>query len=293
MSDLSWVLPLRHDLLTPIFIAFSELGGETGSLAVIAFGYWSFNKKLFRDVAILALITTLFNMALKSFFIIPRPTIEYLVQLDDIYSFPSGHAQMATVLWITLAAYYKRFVMWWFSGFMIVGTCLSRIYVGVHFPTDVIAGFIIGLFTVFAYISYKKTSYWKIFGDNKYYVAAVFFILIITYLLAMMNNLNKSNIIGSGAILGLILGHIMEHKYVNFTIHPSTGFRILLGIFGVVTAFLVRTSLKYLSPAPDHQLFYFFSYALLTFYIAYIFPYIFQKIGILRTQKEEPTSLLS
>ena len=69
---------------------------------------------------------------------------------EHTYSFPSGHALQGTVLYgaisYLLAIRFPRFANWLYGGAMLlVGAIgLSRLYLGVHWPLDVVAGWIIG-----------------------------------------------------------------------------------------------------------------------------------------------------
>jgi undecaprenyl-diphosphatase len=93
------------------------------------------------------------NKALKLFFSRPRP--EYVNPLHhvDSYSFPSGHALLATVVYLTLGALLARFVATRPLRIYVVSTAvllafivgLSRVYLGVHYPSDVLAGWTVGL----------------------------------------------------------------------------------------------------------------------------------------------------
>jgi len=58
-------------------------------------------------------------------------------------SFPSNHAMNSTIIAVILSTFFPRLRAWWWSYALLIG--LSRIYCGVHFPSDVLGGFVIGL----------------------------------------------------------------------------------------------------------------------------------------------------
>jgi undecaprenyl-diphosphatase len=131
--------------------------GSTAVLALITFAsfiYLLMDKK--RGAAFFLLVAigggTLLNYGLKLLFRRPRP--ELVPHLTDFYSysFPSGHAIMSAIVYLTLGAVLcraiqDRTIKIYILGVAVTMTLLigfSRVYLGVHWPTDVLAGWCVG-----------------------------------------------------------------------------------------------------------------------------------------------------
>ena len=111
-------------------------------------------------------LTMLTTETSKLFFIHPRPFIVLhiipLIHVSDPYgSFPSSHAAFFAALAMTMYSCNHKLGKWFFFGALIVG--LGRVAVGVHWPLDVVSGFLIGSVLGYAYeklisILYKSNN---------------------------------------------------------------------------------------------------------------------------------------
>lgn len=115
------------------------------------------------------------NYLIKFVYQRPRPTIEHLVEASH-YSFPSGHAMASLIFYgsliILIHLHFKnKFLKWGLSLIMTLLTLLigiSRIYVGVHYPTDIIGGFLLGAPILLASLPYfyQKRFIWRFKGKQ-------------------------------------------------------------------------------------------------------------------------------
>jgi len=86
-----------------------------------------------------------------------RPAAFLGLASPDSYSFPSGHALYAMCLYSALASITagRRMLAWTAAGLMIALIGFSRIYLGVHYPSDVLAGWSIGWFWTRSVLVFK------------------------------------------------------------------------------------------------------------------------------------------
>lgn len=147
---------LRFEFLDPIMKFITSLGDEGIVPIVLCILLMIFKKT--RKVGItagtsLALEAVLINLLIKKIVARTRPyivneAIEYITKRPGDHSFPSGHTgcmfAVASVLFYMLP---KKVGIPAMVVASLVG--ISRLYVGVHYPTDIIGGFIIGMFTGF------------------------------------------------------------------------------------------------------------------------------------------------
>ena len=155
---------LKNPLFDCIMPVVTHLGGFKFLLAmlivVIVYAHFK-NKKVLKRVMILALIAFLFSdiivAVLKHLINKPRPfvtldIVNLLITEKDPFSFPSGHASSTLSVVTFLVLNMKELAR---KHYMIIDALLvafaivimfSRIYVGVHYPVDVLGGALIGIF---------------------------------------------------------------------------------------------------------------------------------------------------
>lgn len=110
---------------------------------------WKYGKKMFWEAISSALIGRLIIVEIIRFFYKhPRPFIvEQVKQLipESGWSFPSGHVTFLFALSMSVWFYNRRLGYTLFVGSLLVG--IARVYVGVHWPFDIVGGIVVGIFT--------------------------------------------------------------------------------------------------------------------------------------------------
>ena len=255
------------------FQGITILGEETFILLFFVILYWTINKDLGKFIGYTFFISLLINTSLKEFFHTTRP-----IGIDGIrslrtstaigYSFPSGHTQAFTTLFASLSIYLKRRFVYIVSIILIVFVGISRVYLGLHWPRDVIGAIIIALIIVLV-------SYHTYIGDH--YKSMLLSILALgSPLIIYFNDSEYTK--SYGILLGYFLGIVLEKKYVNFTMTKNIKKNILRVAFGLIGLFLIKEGFKFI--LPEHYFSDTLRYALISFYGIGVFPLLIKKFNI-------------
>lgn len=250
-------------------------GEELIVIAVFCFVYWCVDKQAGRFLGVSLGLSLCANGVAKDIFKVERPIgaegiISQRTETATGYSFPSGHTQIATAFWGGIAVYVKRPVFKYIFAALVILIGFSRLYLGVHYPLDVLGGMILGLAcTLGAYYALKARSANMI-------IAILSLIVIIA---ALIIGESDDTFKGAGALLGLLLGLYFEEKLVSF---ETDGLSIVKKLIRFLLG-MVIVALCYLLPGrllPHTNIVDFARYMLLTFAMAGIGPYVFKKLNI-------------
>jgi membrane-associated phospholipid phosphatase len=163
-SGIAFVIALQSAgnwLIAPMRF-FSELGTEEFFFLVLPLIYWCINPMLGFRVGLLLVTSNLVNYAGKLLFAGPRPywVSSHVRALWSETSFgaPSGHAQHGVVVWGAIAASVRRRWVWFAVILLIFLIGFSRIFLGAHFPHDVVAGWLLGAAILWAFVRYWDSA---------------------------------------------------------------------------------------------------------------------------------------
>ena len=155
---------LISDFVTPIAKFITNFGGAIFlSIATIALLLLIKNKKIGLSIFSNIVIITILNQLLKRILRRPRPT-EFRIVEETGYSFPSGHSMVSMAFYgyliYLIYRYIKnKYIKWLLIVLLSILICLigiSRIYLGVHYTSDVLGGFLLSISYLVVYISLIK-----------------------------------------------------------------------------------------------------------------------------------------
>ena len=155
---------LISDFVTPIAKFITNFGGAIFlSIATVMLFLLIKNKKIGLSIISNIVIITILNQLLKRILQRPRPT-EFRIVEETGYSFPSGHSMVSMAFYgyliYLIYRYIKnKYVKWTLITILSILICLigiSRIYLGVHYTSDVLGGFLLSISYLVIYISSIK-----------------------------------------------------------------------------------------------------------------------------------------
>ena len=155
---------LIRDSLTPIFKIITWFGSATCLILLAFILFFTIkNKKVGLLTSTNLIIITILNQALKIIVQRPRPT-EYRIINETGYSFPSGHSMVSMafygfliyLIYRNIKNKYLKISLIVILSLLIVMIGISRIYLGVHYTSDVCAGFLVSLSYLIIYINFAN-----------------------------------------------------------------------------------------------------------------------------------------
>lgn len=270
--------------LDPVFIAFTLLGEEGFFMLLLPFLYWSVDRKTGMRLTVVFLLSAYLNAAAKAYFDLPRPfawdpSVRRLYPAEGS-GFPSGHAQGAVVVWGYLAWSARRPWVWIPAGSLMFLIALSRVYLGVHFPLDILGGYALGgLVLGGAVLLGPPLERW--IEKRRFLGHTVLSVLGPAVLLLAAPQAPSHAVTTASALLGMGLGFSIEARWVRFDSAGSAGRRAARFLVGIGLLFPLVWALERLGGLHEPCLaLQIFRYSLLGLVSSAGMPWLFVRLGL-------------
>ena len=304
MSFLYWLESVRTPILDFLFRFFSLFGEEMLILCVICILLWCVNKRIAYRVGMVFFFSGLLSQGLKISFRIERPWV-----LDPGfepvpgskttatgYSFPSGHTQGATALYSSLSLeLWARKYKWptALALLLVAGVGLSRMYLGVHTPADVMTSLVLTVIVaLITYYSYRRLRRSPLESDDGFAPSRDLTVSIVLAAISVAVGAYSIFLIASGTVpvekgvdcvksagagLGFAIGRYVEMRWIDFETRTSKLWQqIVKAAVGLGGALAIKEGLKYvIGTTVSAQ---FARYFIVVLWVLVLYPMIFKAI---------------
>ncbi len=280
MEIILFLQSYKTPFLDYLFQRITMLGEQSFFIILACWFTWCYDKETGWRAGFIFLTGIVLNSVLKDIFCIQRPIgkgsiISQRIYTAGGYSFPSGHTQNAALFWGALMKIYRKKFLYISGTVIVILVGVSRLYLGVHWPSDVIGGALIGAVWVFAAdYAWRKLK----IAENKISAAFVISIMIILCIIYP----GKYIIRVTGAATGFLFGIYLEKRYLNYTVSGgiiSSVLKMLSGL-AVLAAIIIGSKELFPSGAVSNST----TFALVGFWITFGAPALFTRIAKIKIQ---------
>lgn len=266
------------------------LGEQYVIIVILAFIYFVYNKKIGEAIAYTLFLSLSLNNAVKGVIGAKRPfevdntIVPKRPQTATGFSFPSGHTQGSTTLYTSIGLVLKNRKVWIGVICLVFLIGASRLYLGVHFPRDVIVGWALGITCSFlgSYLYNKFATSLKAKMLLFITTAVIFIPFNFIFYRSNFSDIEKYRDFFTGYALfwGFILATFIENKYVNFDCSNTLKIRLIRYFIGLLLFVIIQFGLKLLFP--DENIFFdMLRYFLVTFVPMGLYPLTFKKFKLI------------
>lgn len=279
----------------------SALGEQTLLVVIMGFLYWGLNKEFGKFIGLNVLMVNVWNPMIKNVvlrlrpYFVPGYNVKLLRLIDESadamdvaaqgFSFPSGHSANAVTVYGSLAAHEKnRKLLWALAVVLPLLVGFSRVYVGAHFPTDVLCGWLLGALIValIPWLHRKIKNRWLFYA-----------VLLLSALPGFFYCATDDYYSSFGMLFGFVLAEPFEEKYVKFENTSNILRCVLRTLGGGLIYFGLNAALKLPFPkellnAGDFtaHLIRMLRYAVVIFTVIGVYPMLFKLTGRLWEKKQ-------
>jgi membrane-associated phospholipid phosphatase len=314
---------LQNMIFDLYFGVVTTLGDTLPILIIVVLLYYTVDKDFINGLIYLLILSAHLNVVAKILFHNPRPFAynaqEFQVTTNVFgqetvwgaggYSFPSGHSQTQGSTWGYVLPKNRNILVMIIGIVLLVTIPISRSYLGVHWPSDIVFGVLFGI--LLAWVFMKAEDRYRpemaTWSDSRkilvgliaslvlVVIGLIFFFLGTIFPFNQQISMTDPNVwletdLGTypGILAGIVVGQVLESKYVNFTTDNLTKINIILraiiGVVSVVVLYLLNRVVDNLAEGFQSEILWilsltnFISYFIIAFFIAFLIPWLFTKL---------------
>ena len=245
LEFLKWLEGLRTSFLNVFFEGITMLGEETLIILLVVALWFAVDKKLAQQVFFVTATSLSVNGIVKNFAQVPRPFTKGIscVRVDTAtgYSFPSGHTQGFATWSSFFAIKVKKIWLSVLVGVLITLVAVSRLYLGAHYPSDVIVAVVLGVsLSAFGNYLFVKVK------DTKKLYLGTFLIMtpFIAYFLYVADPLFADLFKTFGMIGGMVVVSFLDEKTEPLSYEVAWWKKVIRIVLGVVIAVALKEVIK-------------------------------------------------
>lgn len=255
----------------------SFLGDEPFYLILIPVLYWGVDRALALRLTVLLMVSTWVNGALKGLLDLPRPSpdrVDVLVHYDS-GGVPSGHAQNALVVWGFLVSRRPVPMGLAAAALLVMLISMSRIYLGVHFPHDLVAGWLLGGLLLAAALRWGPRLACRLEAAS---LGAVLVVALGLPALMLLIHRDFEALPAAATLLGAAGGAVWERRRLRFDPGGQLWRRVLRVMVGLAVALAIWIGLR-IPLASYGEPGRILRYALLGAWLTALGPWLFVRAG--------------
>jgi membrane-associated phospholipid phosphatase len=273
----------------------TNFGGAAAYLALLPLVFWCYDEEKGVRLALAVMVSVWINLALKFLCGQPRPFWPAYdpsvgIITESANGFPSGHAQISLTLWVIVASWTGK--KWAYAAAVLISLLVgfSRLYLGVHFPTDLLGGWILGALVLGGYFFLSGRIKALLQRGARFQMiasAAAAFVMIL-YRPSVEMLMPGAVVLGMGLAYSITANRLRFHSAAMFGRRGAGKLltlagRYLTGIAGIVLVFVIFSRIEPGENSAYHPLFFFLRFVLLEIWIYLCAPWCYQRLGLAET----------